>query len=156
AANNVFRPAPPPSPEQVVSASFTVVEALVSLVTLLAVVFFWLVEHARLQRWALSFVPAERRPGWRGAWNGVESRLGLWWRGQLTLMLAIGLATLVAYTILGVPSALLLAFFAALCEAIPIVGPALGAIPAVLVAATVSPQLALVVIGVYILLQFLE
>src|SRR5262249_22592104 len=81
---------------------------------------------------------------------------GLWVRGQLTLMLAIGLATLVAYTILGVPSALLLAFFAALCEAIPIVGPALGAIPAVLVAATVSPQLALVVIGVYILLQFLE
>jgi predicted PurR-regulated permease PerM len=156
AADNIFKPAPPPSPEQVVSASFTVVEALVSLVTLLAVIFFWLVEHARLQRWALSFVPAERRSGWRQAWNEIETRLGLWVRGQLTLMLAIGLATLVAYTILGVPSALLLAFFAALCEAIPIVGPALGAIPAVLVAATVSPQLALVVIGVCILLQFLE
>ena len=41
-------------------------------------------------------------------------------------------------------------------EAIPIVGPLLGAIPAVLVAATVSPQLALVVAGVYIVLQLTE
>ena len=51
-------------------------------------------------------------------------------------MLAIGAATGIAYSVLGVPSALLLAVFAALAEAIPIVGPALGAIPAVLVAAT--------------------
>jgi predicted PurR-regulated permease PerM len=43
-----------------------------------------------------------------------------------------------------------------LTEAIPIVGPFLGAIPAILVAATVSPQLAVVVAGVYLVLQILE
>jgi predicted PurR-regulated permease PerM len=62
----------------------------------------------------------------------------------------------VAYTLLGVPSALLLALIAALTEAIPIIGPFLGAIPAILVAATVSPQLALIVAGVYVVLQIIE
>ena len=68
----------------------------------------------------------------------------------------MGAATGVAYTLLGLPSALLLALIAALTEAIPIIGPLLGAIPAILVAATVSPELALIVAGVYVVLQVLE
>ena len=44
----------------------------------------------------------------------------------------------------------------ALTEAIPIVGPLLGAIPAVLVAATVSPELAAIVALIYVVLQFIE
>jgi predicted PurR-regulated permease PerM len=62
----------------------------------------------------------------------------------------------IAYTLLGVPGALLLALIAAITEAIPIIGPLLGAIPAVLVAATVSPELALIVAGIYVILQFIE
>jgi predicted PurR-regulated permease PerM len=156
AGASFFKPAGPPDPDQIVSASLTVIEAIVSLVTLLTVVFFWLVEHARLQRYALSFVPAHRRQGWREAWNEVETRLGLWVRGQLTLMLAIGVATGVAYTLLGLPSALLLAVFAGFAEAIPLVGPAIGAVPAIVIAATVSPELAVVVTIVYVGLQFVE
>ena len=156
AASNLFKPAPPPTPEDVVGASILVAEGIVSLVTLLTVVFFWLVEHARLQRYALSFVPAQHRQGWREAWNEVETRLGLWVRGQLTLMIAIGAATGIAYTILGLPSALLLAVFAALAEAIPLVGPAIGAVPAIVIAATVSPELAVIVALVYVALQFVE
>jgi predicted PurR-regulated permease PerM len=71
-------------------------------------------------------------------------------------MAAIGLATGIAYTLLGLPGALLLGLIAALTEAIPIVGPMLGAIPAILVAATVSPELALIVAGVYVVLQLIE
>ena len=67
-----------------------------------------------------------------------------------------GLSTSIAYTILGVPASLLLGLFAALAEAIPIIGPLIGAIPAVLVAATVSPELALAVAGVYAVLQIIE
>src|SRR5439155_681914 len=57
---------------------------------------------------------------------------------------------------LGVPAGILLGLVAALAEGIPIVGPLLGAIPAVLVASTVSPQLALTVVGVYFVLQLIE
>lgn len=152
----VLRPPPPPDPDTVVDVGTAVAEAAVWLATLLTLVYFWLVEHARLQRYALAFLPAERRAGAREAWNEIESRLGMWVRGQLILMAAMGAATTVVYVGLGLPGALLLGLIAALTEAIPIVGPLLGAIPAVLVAATVSPELAIVVAGIYVLLQFLE
>lgn len=152
----IFAPAPPPDPDEVVEVGTAVAEAAVSLATLLTLVFFWLVEHARLQRYLLSYLPADRRAGARDAWNEVETRLGLWVRGQLILMGAIGVATGIAYALLGLPGALLLALIAALTEAIPIVGPLLGAIPAILVAATVSPELALVVAVIYLVLQFVE
>jgi predicted PurR-regulated permease PerM len=152
---SVLTPAPP-DPDDVVEVGAAAAEAAVTLATLLTIVFFWLVEHARLQRYALAYLPAHRRAGARNAWNEIETRLGLWVRGQLILMGAIGLATGIAYTLLGLPGALLLGLIAAITEAIPIVGPLLGAIPAVLVAATVSPELAVIVAGVYVVLQLVE
>ena len=146
----------PPAPGQVVQVGLTVAETITSILTLLTVVYFWLTEHARLQRYALAFVPEERRKRARDLWNAAETRLGMWVRGQLILMASIGIGTAVAYTLLGVPAALLLGLIAAIAEAIPIVGPLLGAIPAILVAATISPQLALAVAGVYLVLQLIE
>jgi predicted PurR-regulated permease PerM len=151
-----FAPAPPPGTAEVVKVGTAVAEGAVFLFTMLALVFFWLIEHARLQRYTLAFLPATRRAGARRAWNEIETRLGLWVRGQLILMGSIGAAIATACALLGVPGALLLGLIAALAEAIPIIGPILGAIPAILVAATVSPQLALVVAGVCLLFQLIE
>ena len=145
-----------PAPGQVVQVGLSVAEALTSVLTLLTVVYFWLTEHARLQRYALAFVPEDRRKRAHRLWNAAETRLGMWVRGQLILMGTIGIGTAVTYTLLGVPAALLLGLIAAIAEAIPIVGPLLGAIPAILVAATVSPQLAFEVAGVYLVLQLIE
>jgi predicted PurR-regulated permease PerM len=158
AAARTFQPAAnaTPAPGQVVQVGLTVAETITSILTLLTVVYFWLTEHARLQRYVLAFVPENRRKRARHVWNAAETRLGMWVRGTLILMATIGIMTSVAYTLLGIPAALLLGLIAALAEAIPIVGPLLGAIPAVLVAATVSPQLALTVAGVYLVLQIIE
>jgi predicted PurR-regulated permease PerM len=156
AAQTIRVPTTGPAPTQVVELGLTVAQAVMSLLTLLTVVFFWLTEHARLQRYVLAFVPPERRKRAHHVWNMAETRLGMWVRGQLILMGTIGIATAIAYTLLGVPAGLLLGLVAALAEGIPIVGPLLGAIPAVLVAATVSPQLALIVLGVYVVIQFVE
>jgi len=155
-AQRVFATPAAPDPDQVVEVGSAAAEAAIGLATLLTLVFFWLLEHARLQRYLLAYLPAERRAGARDAWNEIETRLGLWVRGQLTLMAAMGVATGTAYALLGVPGALLLGLIAAITEAIPIVGPLLGAIPAILVAATVSPQLALIVAGVYVVIQLVE
>jgi predicted PurR-regulated permease PerM len=151
-----FRPGPPPDSASIVSVSVVVGQAAAAVVTLLALVFFWLTERPRLQRYALAFLPARRRAGIRDAWNEIESRLGLWARGQLTLMATIGVATGIAYSVIGLPAALLLALIAAIMEVVPIVGPLLGAVPAVLIATTISPETALVTVGVYVLLQIVE
>ena len=155
-AAKIFASPPAPNPDQVVEVGTAAAEAAIAVATLLTLVFFWLLEHARLQRYVLAYFPADNRPGARDIWNEVETRLGLWVRGQLTLMGTMGVATGTAYFLLGVPGALLLGLIAAITEAIPIVGPLLGAIPAILVASTVSPELALIVAGVYVVIQLIE
>ncbi len=151
-----LQPGPPPTPDSVLNASLLIGQVTAALVTLLVLVFFWLTERSRLQRYALAFLPADRRAGIRDAWNEIESRLGLWVRGQLILMLTIGVATGIAYSVLGLPAALLLALIAALTEVIPIVGPLIGAVPAVLMATTVSPETVVLTLGIYVLLQLIE
>jgi predicted PurR-regulated permease PerM len=156
AARAPFQPGPPPDPDAVLGVSLLVGQAAGAIVTTLFLVFFWLTERSRLQRYALAFAPLHRREGIRDAWNEVESRLGQWARGQLLLMVAIGVATGIAYSLIGLPAALLLAFIAGLTEIIPIVGPFIGAVPAILVATTISPETVLITIGVYLALQAIE
>jgi predicted PurR-regulated permease PerM len=156
AVEEPLKPGPAPDPNSVVSVSILVGSAAAAIVTLLALVFFWLTERPRLQRYALAFLPADRRAGIRDGWNAVESRLGSWVRGQLLLMATIGVATGIAYSVLGLPGALLLALIAAITEVIPIIGPLLGAIPAFLIATTISPETAVFTLGIYVLLQAIE
>lgn len=156
--NNIesaIRPAPP-KPAAVVAASLTVADTVFSIATVLTLVYFWVVERSRLQRFALSFLPADRRPGARDAWNDIEARLGGWVRGQLTLMIAVGFLTGLAYGLIGVPSAPLLGLIAGLTEAIPIVGPLLGAVPAVLLTVTFLPNALPWVLLAYALIHFGE
>ena len=151
-----FEPGPPPSPDSIIDASVVVGQVGAALITLLALVFFWLTERSRLQRYALAFLPMDRRGGIRDAWNEVETRLGLWVRGQLILMATIGVATGIAYSLIGLPAALLLALIAAITEVIPIVGPIIGAVPALLVATTIGPEAVVLTLGVYFLLHLVE
>jgi predicted PurR-regulated permease PerM len=146
-----------PEPDQLLSIGFTAAEAVISIVSVLTLVYFWLTERARLQRFALALVPADRRGGTREAWNQIELRLGGWVRGQLILMGFVGVATTIAYFLIGLEGPLLLGVLAALFEAIPLVGPALGAVPALLVAAlTGDPQTVLLVAAVYFVIQLVE
>ena len=151
-----FAPGPPPDPESVVEVSILVGQVAAAIITLLFLVYFWLTERSRLQRYVLAFLPHERRAGIRDAWNEVETRLGLWVRGQLILMATIGVSTGIAYSLIGLPAALLLALIAAITEVIPIIGPIIGAIPAVLVATTLGPEAVVLTIGVYFVLHLIE
>ena len=65
-----------PQGDQIVAVGVTIAGAVMSVLTLLTVVYFWLTEHARLQRYALAFVPTHRRASARDVWNQVETRLG--------------------------------------------------------------------------------
>ena len=79
-----------PPPDQLLQLGFTAAEAVISIVSVLTLVYFWLTERAHLQRFALALLPADRRQGAREAWNQIELRLGGWVRGQLILMGFVG------------------------------------------------------------------
>ncbi len=150
------RSGPAPSADAVVAAGSVAVEIIGSIATVLTLTFFWLHERPRIQRFFLALASIERRAGARSAWNDIEDRLGAWVRGQLVLMGLMAGATTVAYFAIGLPSALVLGVIAGLFEAVPIVGPLLGAIPALVVATTGGPQLVLAVVVVYVVVQLLE
>lgn len=146
-----------PDPEIILEAGATLADVVITLITILTLVFFWLVGHQRIQRFALALVSADYRANMREAWNEVESRLGLWVRGQLILMGALFAMTSVAYFLLGLPGALLLGLIAGIAEAIPIVGPTIGAIPALFVAAlTGRVDLLILVAVVYVVITIIE
>lgn len=86
----------------------------------------------------------------------LEEKLGGWVRGQLTLMVIIGVMSYLGLRLLGVSFALPLAMVAGLLEFIPNIGPTIAAVPAIIVAFTISPALALGVIFLYIAIQQIE
>jgi predicted PurR-regulated permease PerM len=118
--------------------------------------FFWTLESERSTRSALLWLPRERREPIREFVNEVEEKVGRFILGQGILCLIIGTMALIAYLLLGLPYALLLAILAGILEAVPIIGPILGAVPALLVALSFDPTKALWVIAATLLIQGLE
>ena len=146
-----------PEPDALIALGITFAEAVISAISVLALVYFWLTGRARMQRFVLNLLPADRRAGTREAWNEIELRLGSWIRGQLIIMGSVGVATSIAYFLIGLEGALLLGVIAALAEAIPLIGPALGAVPALLVAAlTGNIETVVIVAVVYVIIQVIE
>lgn len=90
-------------------------------------------------------------------WKRSQNKIGHWLQGQLLLAVMIGLLVYLGLMILGIQHALLLAFVAACFELIPIFGPILAAIPAVLVALAASGATeGLLVIGLYLIIHQFE
>jgi hypothetical protein len=63
---------------------------------------------------------------------------------------------LICYLLIGLPYAVILAVFAGIMEAVPVIGPTLGAVPAIIIALSVSPGAAIAVIVVTVLIQAVE
>ena len=71
-------------------------------------------------------------------------------------MATIGALTYFGLLILGAPIPFALALFAGICGFLPYLGPIIGAVPMVLVAGGESLTLALWVLGLYVIVQFIE
>lgn len=146
----------PDTAARALSVTLTAFETIFTVVTVFVIAYFWLEERTRIRRLVARSLRPEHRERALRIWEDVEARLGAWLRGQLLLMGIIGAAQGAAYLVLGLPFPLLLAVFAGLMEAIPMVGPFLGAIPAILIALTISPQLALILAAYTVLVHLVE
>lgn len=104
----------------------------------------------------IKLVPAGKRALIGEAMIDSERALRLWLRGQLLAMVLVGLLTGAGLWLLGMPSAAVLGLLAGLLEFIPFAGPILSAIPALLLALAVSPDLAAWVVLVYLIVQQIE
>lgn len=146
----------PKAAETGISVGLTVFETLFSAVTVFVIAFYWLSERPMIKRVIFSFIKEERRPRGRTLWDSVEQKLGSWVRGQLVLMLFIFAMDLIGYMVMGLKFAFALAVFAAIAELVPLVGPYIGGAPAILIALTQSPTLAILVAVYIVIIQLVE
>lgn len=89
--------------------------------------------------------------------DSIEQQLGGWIRGQIILMVLIGVITYIGLSLLSMPYALPLAILAGLLEILPNLGPTISAVPAIAMGfLLVSPWMGLAILVFYVLVQQLE
>lgn len=127
-----------------------------SAIVVLVISFYLATQEKGVKIFLVSLTPVEHRHYLSDLANRVQIKIGGWVRGQLLLMLIVGVLTYIGLSVLGVKYALVLALIAALFEIIPYMGPILAAIPAVILAFIQSPILALMVIVLFIIINQIE
>jgi predicted PurR-regulated permease PerM len=125
-------------------------------VAILLIAFYWTLDGPRHIRALLLLIPTGQRENTYELVSAMETRVGAFITGQGVLMLVVGGLALVAYSLIGLPYVLVLALVAGLMEAVPLVGPLLGAIPAALVAISIGPDKLVWVVVATLIIQQLE
>jgi predicted PurR-regulated permease PerM len=131
-------------------------DGLFLFVAVLLLAFYWTLDRERVVRSLLLLAPLERREELHSLLTASEEKVGAYIRGVAILCLSVGVLNFVAFLLLGIPNALLLGLAAGILEVVPVVGPALGAVPAVLVALSSDPSKVIWVVAAAGAIQLLE
>jgi predicted PurR-regulated permease PerM len=100
--------------------------------------------------------PQQRRERIYEAFERIGQALRWWLVGRFAAMFAVGLLTVIGLAVLGVPFAFSLGTLAAILTFVPIIGPLLSAVPAVMMGWAESGSTALYVVILYSVIQALE
>jgi predicted PurR-regulated permease PerM len=133
-----------------------ILKGVLGMLAVFLLAYYWTQESNFVVRALLKIVPPQRKKNIREFLQLAETKLGGYIRGQGLLCVAVGLAAFIAYLFIGLPYLLVLAVFAGVMEMVPVFGPALGAIPALLVALSIDPSKAIWVVVATAVIQMLE
>lgn len=120
------------------------------------VLFFLLKDGERLPDRLLKFLPQDSRDDGRKILQDMDENLSAYIQGQAIVSLFVGALSLVAYMLLGLEYAVILALIAMFTNLIPFLGPFIGAVPVLIVAFFQDPLLALWTAIAIIIIQQLE
>ena len=147
---------PPPPGGAAIDAVGQVAAVGLGLVSMFVIGYYWLMEKRLIRELLLAQLDESAQNRISRIWDDVEIKVGGWLRGQLLLCLIIGVTAGLIYYILDVRFWFLLAILAGVMELIPILGPWVGAIPAVMVALLDSWEKALILAIALAFLQLAE
>lgn len=134
----------------------TISKVLFMAITITALTGHWAVSGQRLVQSMLISLPQASRLKASALVSDIEGKVSGYLGGQGLLCLAIGVLAFAAYALIGLPNAMVLAIIAGLMEAVPMIGPLLGAIPAAVIALTISPNMLIWVVVATVVIQQLE
>lgn len=138
-----------------VNVTVDIVKNFIALVSVMVITIYMMLDRQKIEDYGTSFFGSRQEQA-QLLLRRIEDKLGAWLRGQIILSFVIGICVYIGLTIFGVEFALPLAILAGLLEVVPVIGPIISAIPAVLIALTVSPIFAALIAGFYIAIQQLE
>jgi len=114
----------------------TIFGALAALVIVLVAGIYIAIKPRLYRDGLLMLFPKGHQPEIADTLDAAGEALRLWLRGQVLAMVIVGVLIAIGLTLVGVPSPLGLGVIAGVTEFVPIAGPVIGAIPALLLAST--------------------
>lgn len=145
-----------PLGENLLKVTLGVFNNIVGVLTIFVISFYLIMERGNLDMQLETFLGEEGAKRFLVVIKKIEERLGSWVRGQFTLGIIIGVSTFIGLQLLGLPYVLPLSIIAGVLEIVPTIGPIISAVPAILVALTVSPLYALAIAALYFVIQQAE
>ncbi len=121
------------------------VSAIVVAVLGFILTMYLLLEGRRTREWLVAFVPVAKRPKVQQTLIECQRVIFAYVAGNVATSIFATVFVLVLLSVLHVPATLLLAVLAGLCDFIPVLGFIASALPAIVLAATVSGKTALIV-----------
>lgn len=129
---------------------------IANLALMVTVAIFLALDAQLYRRGGLRLVPLSYRDRAGQIVDEIGKALGRWMAGQALDMAVVALATFLGLYLLGVPLAPVLGIIAGLTNIIPVVGPFISGVPAVMFALTQGVDMAVYVTLLYIVIQQLE
>jgi predicted PurR-regulated permease PerM len=117
---------------------------------------YLLIEGRQTRDWLLGFAPRSQMPRISRTFAASQTVIYGYVAGNVITSICATVFMLVVFTVLGVPAALLLALLTGLFDVIPVIGSIIPAIPAVLLALTVSTTTAVLVVVAHIVYNSIE
>lgn len=142
-------------PGKVITFALDTFSAFVTAFTVIVMSFYMIQDMHNLKGY-LVFWFGDKGHRYHEIAEKLEVQIGYWVRGELLLMLLVGLLSYLGYLIIGIPFAIPLAFIAGMLELIPNIGPTVATVPAVLVGFSISRNHGIAALIVSIIVQQLE
>jgi len=128
-----------------------------SFILIIVLSFYLAAQEGGVEKFLKVITPAKNEAYIIDLWKRSQRKIGYWMQGQLLLAVLVGVLVYLGLMILGVKNALVLAVFAAAFEIIPMFGPIIAAIPAILAGfADGGVTTAVTVLCLFIIIQQFE
>jgi predicted PurR-regulated permease PerM len=121
-------------------------QALTLIVIGLVIGFYLLVDLPRMRRAAVNMMPPDRRDEIRKLAGAVAATMGAFFRGQLLVAFIVGVMSAIGMLVIGLPSWAIVGLICGFFNLVPLIGPFIGAIPAILIAATLGSPIKVVLV----------
>lgn len=141
---------------QITSLAGGIIGALSNVILLFVSGVFLATNPGLYKRGTLKLVPPSQRPQIEDTMDFASAALRQWLIGQFISVMLVGALVTVGLYFIGVPSPLALGMIAGLAEFVPLLGPIIGAIPALVLAFTIDMQTVLWTAGLFLAIQQLE